>query len=215
MNSSLRVFVSALILMAVSAPWAVGQAMFKQPIWVPADFLQFGGHNEAWLSEAAGKLGVTNGIVMGKGMVGAQNIKALQVLNRIRTFASLDAESLRPPYFDLMMKAADGEVYRCITKFPKSIVPSISSSDFATPFFSDTDADKDLASRCKVIAKKDAEYSGLDRDVYRERYFGPGGHLRDEFIVLNTIPAFIAEAFDLGFYVLQGDLTGRLVIDNE
>jgi hypothetical protein len=32
---------------------------------------------------------------------------------------------------------------------------------------------------------------------------------------LNTIPAFIAEAFDLGFYVLQGDLTGRLVIDSE
>lgn len=201
--------------LAASIVRAEGGAMFERPVWVPADFLYISQHDESWLLAAAEKLGVRNEIEIGKGMIGAKSLAALKALNRIRAFTNLQLAGRRAPYLDLTLKSKDGSFYRCVTPFPRSIVPGITASDFGTEWFPDDQADPAILRQCRVTPEKGAEFTGLDRDTFRSRYFGEGGHLNPDYAELNTNPAFVAEAFDHGFLIWLGDLTGRLQIDAE
>jgi hypothetical protein len=87
--------------------------------------------------------------------------------------------------------------------------------DFALESFPASAARPSILEMCKVSPQKGADFAGLDRATFMERYFDAGGHLRSDFSDLNSNTAFIAEAFDHGFFVLQGDLTGRLQLEQE
>jgi hypothetical protein len=97
-----------------------------------------------------------------------------------------------------------------VTLFPRSIVPDIGPMDFDKGSFSTDRADKTILDMCRVDQRKGAEFAGLDRATFRDRYFDAHRDLKTEFIEFNNNAAFVAEAIDHGFFVIQGDVTGRV-----
>lgn len=185
------------------------------PASVPLDFLDWIERDADWLRESLADLGVDSGYTVSGSTLEATTVEALRAANRIRSFAYLAAPGLRPPYFDLPVKEADGKVVRCVTLFPRSIAPGIDAMDFACEAFSAAEADPAILEMCRVGPKSGGEYQGLDREAFRSRYFDAAGDLEVELVDLNTDPAFIARAIDLGFFVHQQDLTGRLRLGQE
>jgi hypothetical protein len=94
-------------------------------------------------------------------------------------------------------------------------VPSISAIDFSRESFPAAPTDPALLDQCRVDPARQKEYAALDREAFRERYFDANGNLRDGFSSLNSDTGFIATAFDHGFFVMQGDLTGLVQLDRE
>ena len=185
-----------------------------RPAAVPLDFLSWIERDESWLTNELAKQGLDADVQMGKGTLEVNSEAALRAVNRIRSFAHIAADSLRPPFIDLMV--ADGsDTFRCVTIFAKSLVPDIGPLDFTKEVFTVTSADPALIDLCRVDPKISADYQGLDRDTFRDRYFDNAGHLRIEFVHLNNDANFVAEAIDHGFFVRQGDLTGRLRLESE
>lgn len=195
-------------------PGAKAQSMTQTPVSVPLDFLARIDRDPAWLAEAMAGLDAGQGFAIDGTTLRADTPEALRAVNRIRAFASIAAKSLTVPYVDLMLATADGP-QRCPTLFPEEIVPGITAMDFARTDLSAAKADPTLLSLCKVDPGRSAEYAGLDRDTFRERYFDAAGDLRAEFAALNTDAALVARAIDLGFLVTQSDLTGRLKLARE
>ena len=211
-----RKFTRAVALAAVLGAFTVtpagGQTVnekLSQPAAVPLDFLSWLNKDQPWLRESLAGLGVKAGYTLSNSILEADTVGALRAANRIRGFAHLAAPGIRPPYFNLMLDE-NGARTRCVTLFPRSIVPNITAMDFDRPSFPVTGADKAILDFCRVKPQKGAEYQGLSRNAYRERYFDAAGDLKIEFDKLNTDAAFIAEAMDHGFFVGQGDVTGRL-----
>jgi hypothetical protein len=187
--------------------------MLPAPAEAPLDFLAWIDRDESWLRDALGSLGVTGGYALGGGVAEARTVEALKALNRIRSFAHLAAPGLRPPFLDLTVAPPGGPPVRCATLFPRSVAPAVGPLDFAAPAASAEGGDADALARCRVDAGKGAAWAGLDRAALADRYFDDAGDLRVEFMDLNADPAFIAALFDRGYFVTQGDLTGRLRID--
>jgi hypothetical protein len=185
------------------------------PVSISTEFLTWIGKDEAWLQQALADQGQSADVTLGKGIAEARTEAAAKAVNRIRGFAYFAAPGLRPPYFDLTVAEADGSTFRCVTLFPESVAPGIGPMDFNRATFPAAPAKPSILDLCRVKPAKGADFVSLDRTTFRERYFDQNGNLRDEFSSLNSNPAFIAEAFDHGFFVLQGDLTGRLLLDRE
>lgn len=210
----IRIAALAVALGAAVAPAAGSQTMdatLTEPAAVPLDFLAWIDRDTAWLEQTLRADGVTGRATISGEVLESDNVALLKAVNRVRGFAHLAAPGLRPPYFDLTLEA-DGGGFRCVTLFPESIVPGIGAGDFARASFPAAGADPTILGLCRVPDPIAGEYRGLARDAFRERYFTPAGDLRSEFSALNDDPGFIATAFDHGFFVAQGDLTGRVRI---
>jgi hypothetical protein len=154
-------------------------------------------------------------VAMTKEGLDVQTLPALKAVNRIRAFAYLAAQSLKAPYLDLVVVPPSEAPVRCVTLFPANIVPSISAIDFSRESFPAAPTDPALLDQCRVDPARQKEYAALDREAFRERYFDANGNLRDGFSSLNSDTGFIATAFDHGFFVMQGDLTGLVQLDRE
>lgn len=195
-----------------------GQTMAEplgRPATVPLDFLGWIKRDTAWLTGILAGQDLANAVTLAPEGLLVSTSEALKAVNRIRAFAHLAAPGIRPPYFDLMLTDAKGQPIRCTTLFPQSVVPAVGPLDFAEPALSAEGADPVALDLCRVDAAKAAPYADLGRDAFRERYFDMAGDLRTEFRALNTDPAFIAAAFDHGFFLRQGDVTGRLKLERE
>jgi len=154
-------------------------------------------------------------VAMTKEGLDVQTLPALKAVNRIRAFAYLAAQSLKAPYLDLVVVPPGEAPVRCVTLFPANIVPSISAIDFSRESFPAAPTDPALLDQCRVDPARQKEYAALDREAFRERYLDANGNLRDGFSSLNSDTGFIATAFDHGFFVMQGDLTGLVQLDRE
>lgn len=188
-------------------------AKLERAAAVPLDFLAWINRDADWLTGALARAGVTSGVSMSmpQAFAEAETVEALKALNRIRAFAYLAGPGLRPPYFDIMLVDANGRSLRCLTQFPASVVPGAGPMDFDKETFPAADADPQIVDLCRVpVTKNVEEYERLDRVTFRNRYFDVAGHLKIEFANLNTAPRFIAAAIDHGFFISQGDYTGRL-----
>jgi hypothetical protein len=180
---------------------------------VPLDFLGWIGQNEDWLRAELTGQGLASGFEITQGRLESENVDVLRAVNRIRAFAHLAARGLRLPYLDLPLAAADGSKIRCVTLFPRSIVPSISAADYKKPEFPAAGAEPTILDLCRVDGAKLAEYAGMDRRALRERFFDRNGDLKSEFADLNSNPALVAAVVDKGFYAYQGDVTGRTRVE--
>ncbi|MBZ0090479.1 MAG: hypothetical protein K8H90_08890, partial [Thermoanaerobaculia bacterium] len=187
----------------------------SHPASVPLDFLTWVGRDATWLRDRLAAQGVRSGYRLSERALEVTTVDALRSANRIRAFAFLGAPGLRPPYFDLRVKEADGALVRCLTLFPRSIAPGIEPMDFDREWFPAAAADPAILEMCRVEPQERAEFRGLDRSAFRERYFDANGDLKIEFSPLNTNAAFIAAAVDHGYLVVQQDVTGRLRLSPE
>jgi hypothetical protein len=205
------------MVLAVVSTITVGQEMaprLDRPAAVPLDFLSWIDRDESWLMTELADAGFDADVEIGKGVVEVSSVAALRSVNRMRTFAFLAAESLRPPFFDLIV--TDGsQTVRCTTVFPKEVVPGIGPMDFGKQRFEVASIDPDFVDPCRVDPKATGDYQGLDRNTFRERYFDRSGNLRAEFRGLNSNPNFIAEAIEHGFLVRSGALAGLLRLEEE
>jgi hypothetical protein len=102
-----------------------------------------------------------------------------------------------------------------VTLFPRSIAPQLGALDFDRESFPAAEGNPAILDMCRVDPAAAADYQQLDREAFRARYFDANGDLRGEFADLNADAAFIARAFDLGFFVVQEDYTGRLRLDRD
>lgn len=203
------------IFLLAAAEKAPMNPKLSEPAAVPLDFLDWIDRDASWLRESLASQGVESGYTIREGVLEATTVEALRTANRIRAFAYLAAPGLRPPYFDLPVKEANGDVVRCVTLFPRSIAPEVGPMDFDCDSFPAAEADAAVLEACRVDPRKGAEYRGLDREAFRSRYFDAAGDLEIEYVELNSDPAFVAEALDHGFFVVQQDLTGRLRLGQE
>jgi hypothetical protein len=202
----------------ISAAAAEGSAMDQKlsaPAAVPLDFLRWIKRDANWLRQSLAAQGAGSDWTTSDGVLEVTTVAALRRANRIRTFAHLAAPGLRPPYFDLPVRRADGQLVRCVTLFPRSVAPQIGPLDFDRDSFPAAEADPTILAMCRVEPAAEADYVKLDRDAFRARYFDGRGDLKIEFAELNTNAAFIARAIDHGFFVMQQDLTGRLRLSPE
>ncbi len=203
---------------AVLTTFLAGQSMAEpltKPATVPLDFLTWIKRDAGWLTDVLAKQDLGAAVSVAPEGAVVTTSEALQAVNRIRAFAHLAAPGIRPPYFDLMVTQGGGAPFRCTTLFPKSVVPDIGPDDFAKADFPADAGDPVAVDLCRVNPEKGAPYAGLSRDAFRDRYFDAAGDLRTDFKDLNADAAFIAAAFDYGFFVRQGDVTGRLRLDRE
>ena len=217
MLTSLRAILTVGLLAGL-AHSAIGQSKeppLAIPVSISTEFLNWVGKDAAWLEQVLADQGQLADVTLGNGLIEARTEAAAKAVNRIRGFAYFAAPGLRPPYYDLTVAGADGSSFRCITLFPDSVAPGIGPMDFTRDSFPAAAAKPSILDLCRVTPTKGAEFAGLDRATFRDRYFDQNGNLRDDFSDLNSNAAFIAEAFDHGFFVLQGDLTGRLVLERE
>ena len=187
----------------------------SEPAAVPLDFLDWIDKDADWLRESLAGQGMRSGYVLSDAVLEASTVEALRSVNRIRSFAYFAAPGLRPPYFDLLVSEPGKGPVRCVTLFPRSIVPDIKALDFDRESFPAAEADPTILDFCRVKQQKGADFLGLDRDAFRERFFDAAGDLKIEFANRNSDAAFIAQAIDHGFFVLQQDLTGRLRLGAE
>ena len=189
--------------------------LLKQPASVPLDFLDWVDQDVEWLRKSLAELGVNSGFKFRDGVLEANEVGALRAANRIRSFAFLAAPAgLRPPYFDLWV-SEPGESLRCVTLFPQSIAPGIEARDFTRESFPASEANSSILDLCRVRQQKGADFHGLGRDAFRDKFFDAAGDLKIEFANRNSNAAFIAQAIDHGFFVLQQDFTGRLRLGAE
>lgn len=180
-----------------------------RPATVPLDFLAWVAKDPTWLRACLAEQGVTFGYAITDGVLEASTAEALRAANRLRAFAHLAAPSLRLPYFDLVLDEAGGEKVRCVTLFPRSVVPEIGAPDFARRSFPAAAADASILKLCRVDVKTASAYASVDRDAFRSRFFDAAGDLKIEFVELAANPAFIGQAIDYGYFVIQQDVTGR------
>ncbi len=211
----LKAIVATVALGAFLATAAGGQSMgtrLTPAEAVPLDFLDWVDRDADWLRGAMQSAGVRQGFTISDGRLEASQVDALKAANRIRSFAYLAAKGLRPPYFDLSVQV-DSRTERCVTLFVRSVVPDIGPMDFATETFSASAADPRILDLCTVASTRGDDFVGLSRQAFRDKYFDSSGNLKVEFVALNTNPGFVAAAIDHGFFVTQGDVTGRLRIE--
>ena len=194
--------------LAVGAAWAQSMnPQLKEPQAVPLDFLAWIDKDTNWLERQIAALGGSGKPTIKGSILETTDLGTLKAANRIRAFAHLAAKGIRPPYFDLML-STDGEVKRCVTEFPQSVVPSIGPMDFATKSFPSSGADPAILKSCIVANARKAEYSDMSRDAFRNRYFDAHGVLKPEFRALIDEPAFKAKAIDEGFFLSTEDYSG-------
>lgn len=213
-NSSYSLPVAVLV--AALSTAAMGQGIAERldpPAAVPLEFLGWLGEDDSWLTKTLADQQAASGVEIAGGVATVADEASLRMLNRIRSFAHLSQPGLRLPYLDFNVTDGSGNTFRCVTLFARSVVPDIGPMDFSKPSLSAQGADPAILDMCRVDAK--AEAFEPDRAAFRERYFDAAGDLRSEFRELNTNAAFIAAAIDHGFFVRQGDVTGRLRIDAE
>jgi hypothetical protein len=209
----LMVAIAIMAMLALGGVWAQPMnPQLKEPQAVPLDFLAWIDKNTDWLERQIAALGgLGKAVIKGK-ILETTDLGTLKAVNRIRAFAYLATKGIRPPYFDLML-STDGEEKRCVTEFPRSVVPSLGPMDFATKSFPASDADPAILKLCIVNDARKAEYAGMSRDVFRNRYFDASGVLKPEFRALNNDPAFEAKAIDEGFFLSVEDYSGVLRLD--
>lgn len=216
-NRTTRIAGLALLAALAAAPMGaqdMGERL-SPAVSVPLDFLAWMGHDADWLSRQLADAGAGAGLVLDPSgdMAQVGTLEALRTVNRIRAFAHLAQPGLRPPFFDLRLEG-EGDP-RCVTQFAAGIVPGIKADDFARPRLPATGADPALLEQCLVKPGADADWRGLDRNAFRDRYFDKSGVLRTEFADLAADPAFLAAAIDLGFLVGQEDYSGLPRLESE
>lgn len=187
----------------------------SEPATVPLDFLDWIKRDADWLRESLKGQGVSSGFRITDMVLEASTLEALRSTNRIRSFAYFAAPGLRPPYFDLSVSESGKDLIRCVTLFPRSIAPDIGAMDFDRESFPAFKADPAILDLCRVRTKKGTDYRGLARDEFRKRFFDAVGDLKIEFAHFNSNAAFIGQAIDHGFFVVQQDFTGRLRLGAE
>jgi hypothetical protein len=209
----LTAVLAGIAMLAVGGAWAQSMnPQLKESQAVPLDFLAWIDKDTTWLERQIAALGGSGKPTIKGEILETTDLGALKAANRVRAFAYLATKGIRPPYFDLMV-SADGEAKRCVTQFPRSVVPSIGPMDFATKSFPASGADPAILKSCIVTDARKAEYSGTSRDAFRDRYFNASGVLKPEFRALNDDPAFKAKAIDEGFFLSTEDYSGLLRLD--
>jgi hypothetical protein len=199
-------------MLAVGGAWAQPMnPQLKEPQAVPLDFLAWIGKDATWLQSEITALGGSGKPTIKGQILETTDLGTLKAVNRIRTFAYLAAKGLRPPYFDLML--SNGEAKRCVTQYPLSVVPSLGPMDFAKKSFPASGADPAILKSCIVTDARNAEYAGMSREAFRNRYFDASGVLKPEFRAFNDDPAFKAKAIDEGFFPSVEDYSGLLRLD--
>ena len=183
----------------------------KEPAAVPLDFLTWIDRDTDWLQKRLAELGAAGAVTIGGGALETTDVDTLKAANRIRGFAYLAGKSLRPPFFDLALTGPDG-TFRCVTEFPQSIAPDIGPMDFAKKSFPVAAADQTILKSC-VISAKGSNFTDLDRQTFRDRYFDQYGRLKAEFRELGYDPSFLAKAIDEGYFLSQEDYSGRPKIE--
>ena len=211
--SPLTAIFAAMALVAATAASAQSMSpQLKEPQAVPLDFLAWIGKDTGWLEQEIAALGGTGKPIINGDILETTDLGTLKAANRIRAFAFLAAKGLRPPYFDLTL--SDGaQTARCVTQYPESVVPSLGSMDFARKTFPAAAADQAELKACTVADASKADYAGLNRDAFRERYFDASGVLKPEFRALNDDATFKAKAIDEGFFLSIEDYSGLLQLD--
>ncbi|MCA9467016.1 MAG: hypothetical protein KC563_05215 [Nitrospira sp.] len=214
----IRVITLGAVFGALLVAVAEGTIMNKhlsEPALVPLDFLTWIERDADWLRESLKGQGVSSGFRITDMGLEASTVEALRIANRIRSFAYFAAPGLRPPYFDLSVSESGKDLIRCVTLFPRSIAPDIGAMDFDRKSFPVSKADPAILDLCRVQSEKGAKYRGLVRDQFRKKFFDAAGDLKIEFLDFNSNAAFIAQAIDHGFFVVQQDYTGRLRLGAE
>lgn len=199
----------------LAATAASAQSMSRQltePEAVLLDFLTWIDRDAGWLQEQIAALGGTGPLIIKGDLLETSDLDTLKAANRIRAFAYLATKGLRPPYFDLTLSDVDS-TKRCVTQFPHSVVPSLGPMDFARKTFPAAAADQAELKACTVADASKADYAGLNRDTFRERYFDASGVLKPEFRSLNDDATFKAKAIDEGFFLSIEDYSGLLQLD--
>jgi hypothetical protein len=205
----LKAVLAGIAMLAAGGAWAQSMTPpLKQPQAVPLDFLAWIDKDANWLERQIAVLGGSKATIKGQ-VLETTDLGTLKAANRIRAFAYLATKGIRPPYFDLPLSAG-GESKRCVTLFPRNVVPTIGPMDFARKSFSESDADPVILKACLVNGAGKAEYAGMSRDAFRDRYFDVTGVLKPEFRTLNDDSAFKAKAIDEGFFLSTEDYSGLL-----
>jgi len=213
-----RIATFAVVLCALILTPAESESMDQKlgsPAAVSLEFLNWVKRDARWLRASLAELGVSSGYAISDGLLEASTVEALRAANRIRSFAYLAAPGIRPPYFELSLEQPGAGPVRCVTLFPRSIVPGIGPLDFARKSFSTAGADPTILGMCRVEPKAASAYAALDRNAFREKYFDAAGDLKFEFAENSSDPAFLAQAIDHGYFVIQQDYTGRPRLSRE
>lgn len=194
---------------------ALAQSMSRQltePEAVPLDFLTWIDRDAGWLQEQIAALGGIGPPMIKGDLLETTDLNTLKAANRIRAFAYLATKGLRPPYFDLTLSDGD-TTKRCVTQFPHSVVPSLGPMDFAVKTFPASAADPAILKMCTATGTRNADYAGLGRNEFRDRYFDATGVLKSEFRAFNDDATFKAKAIDEGFFLSIEDYSGLLRLD--
>lgn len=213
-----RIVTFAVALSAFILTPVEGESMNQKlsgPAAVPLEFLNWVGKDARWLRDGLAQQGVSSGYAISNGVLEASTLASLRAANRIRRFAYLAAPGLKLPYFDLSVDQPGGGPVRCVTLFPRSIAPGIGPLDFDRKSFPPAGADPAILEMCRVEPKAASAYAALDRNAFRDRYFDAAGDLKIEFAESGSDPAFLAQAIDHGFFVIQQDYTGRPRLSRE
>ena len=215
-SKSFLVVMAFSVLLGTLEQGALMAQLLDQPVTIQLDFLDSIKENADWLRKELVARGLSDRYDIADGSLTTSDREVVRYVNRIHSFVHLDAPSLQLPYFDLHLRDSNAGLFRCETIFPRSIVPELDVMDFRKTEFPAENADTTMLNKCRVTEGPDAAFVGLDRSAFRETYFDENGDLKIEFAdELNTSPAFIAAAIDLGFFVYNGDLTGRLRIERD
>ncbi|MEM1432004.1 MAG: hypothetical protein AAGG09_21310 [Pseudomonadota bacterium] len=185
---------------------AAAQQRLTEPVAVPVDFLGWVGLTEADLAPRLADLGAPASFRISYDLLETADPRTLKAVNRIRMFAHLSAKGLRAPVFDLPL--ADGS--RCLTQFPRTIVPDLAFQDYARDDLPFGGAEASFLSACR--ATDPGAYAGLGRAAFRDRYFDARGGLRQDFRELAADPDFLAAAIDLGFFLAPAGYSATLVL---
>jgi hypothetical protein len=199
----------------LAATAASGQSMSRQleeAEAVPLDFLAWIDRDAGWLQEQIAALGGVGQPMITGDLLETTDLDTLKAANRIRAFAHLATHGLRQLYFDLTLSDGDS-TKRCVTQFPRSVVPSLGPMDFVTKTFPASAADPAILKMCIATGAGNAEYGGLARDEFRDRYFDATGVLKPEFGAFNDDATFKAKAIDEGFFLSIEGYSGLLRLD--
>ena len=210
---TLKAAVAGLTMLAAGSVY--GQSMgtqLKVPQEVPLDFLVWIDKDAGWLRDQLVSLGVATPPTFRGQRLETSDLDALKAVNRIRAFAFLAAKGLWPPYFDLTLDTPTGPL-RCLTEFPRSVVPGLGPMDFDKPSFPVSAANPEILKTCTVPQAQNAPYDTEDRDTFREKYFDGYGVLKNDFQTLDGDVGFMARAVDLGFFLGVEDYSGVLRVD--
>lgn len=183
------------------------------PAVVQLDFLKLIKETPDWLAAELRSAGHAQGWKIADGKLSTGDLDVLRYVQRIKAFCYLD-RSRSLPYFDLLLEDGSGERARCVTLYPRDLLPDLGVLDFRREVFRVASLDSEEVAACRVPDDAgDTPYGGTDRQAFRQRFFGRSGELlMDSYERYDGDPGFIHHATTLGFYPFRAQFTGYLQI---